>query len=1219
MYCSNPTNSEYHSKRPPRYSGSVPAHESAAFLNQPSNWLAIGCLAGKAGAHTRHSTPVDDECSLEDGLGDSGEPTSHSPFCIFQQFDSAFVHHLLLLQTSAWIRIFRYHPSTDPHAPDLLKIYVLPFDVGGRHVVRKDACLQSALTEVVQRLLTSPDLWNGHMQALALATTSFDIAATGAPGSLFYLFNTISSPNPQPDRLHNRYAKAAMQELLENKVDGLTANLYPYQRKTAAEMVQREAAPQLHRDPRLERRTAPDGQIYYYDAKRLQIFRDEKYYQTCSGGILAETMGLGKTLICIAVILSTFGHLPNVPPQYQPRAGKSPNGARSLLEMAAASAAQHSLPWRLFAGIDLDNSGFPPACIEAIERNETYTIPGEPIRFSRKTVYGEDCTLQLCSATIVVVPRNLFDQWQSELQKHTEPGFMEYVLLMGDVKKPLPPAKDLKKYVIILFSRERFEHENRDGYDENGNRKGRRPINCLCPMVPGKTEIDCSCRDGLQVYESPLKQLHFLRLIIDEGNNFDSGRSNAAIVAEHLVKVDRRWIVSGTPARDMLGVEVDLQQTEVDFAESRNAISRSDALDRRKSYDGQKSELRAVSSLGKMATHFLRIPPWARSGDDSAEWDDYVYRHEDLKRRTYTSFSRCFQNTLNAIVVKTRPEDVEKDLQLPPLVHRTIRLEPTYYDRLTVNLFNLVLTSNAVTSERTDVDYLFHPNGQKDRMRLVSNLRQSFFFWTGFSQSDIQAALKQSRGYLAKDGTNCTAEDRVALNTAMIFAEAARSSSSWVALSESHEIGLFVENFPADSAAHWAFGPSGTPLLVGATQLAQAQEHVNRNIDQAMADPLHDLSSQGLRALASCRSELVTTEEEPEKPILARNGMPASSISGEPVATRRSSTSPRKKQSLNNSKQSSNPTPTKSSVSQKEEAVPTADIDSKSIPSGKKRKRHEIASEGGQQPVELSADSPAAQARIIGTTSAKLSYLLDEIFKYYRNEKIIIFYEGDNIAYYIAQVLDIFHIEHLIYANSIQAYLRSQWIVRFDEDPNIRILLMDLRQGARGLHASVASRVYFVNPVCRPDVEAQALKRAHRIGQTRAVEVQTLVLKNTMEEAMFDRSQKMTNREHTDARTLDDDQGIQAIIQQSKPIRTDMDHGRGGAYGQVAYIKEPQPLFGRSDRPRNAKGPWKFEGRRERKAGRPQRPTKDERTGQKAKKAKKMVSMPSSDPTIVVG
>jgi hypothetical protein len=48
-----------------------------------------------------------------------------------------------------------------------------------------------------------------------------------------------------------------------------------------------------------------------------------------------------------------------------------------------------------------------------------------------------------------------------------------------------------------------------------------------------------------------------------------------------------------------------------------------------------------------------------------------------------------------------------------------------------------------------------------------------------------------------------------------------------------------------------------------------------------------------------------------------------------------------------------------------------------------------------------------AQTQLVSTASAKLSYLIDQIMKYQESEPIIIFYENDNVAYYIAGVLEI--------------------------------------------------------------------------------------------------------------------------------------------------------------------------------------------------------------------
>ncbi|ORY73380.1 hypothetical protein BCR37DRAFT_335221, partial [Protomyces lactucae-debilis] len=68
--------------------------------------------------------------------------------------------------------------------------------------------------------------------------------------------------------------------------------------------------------------------------------------------------------------------------------------------------------------------------------------------------------------------------------------------------------------------------------------------------------------------------------------------------------------------------------------------------------------------------------------------------------------------------------------------------------------------------------------------------------------------------------------------------------------------------------------------------------------------------------------------------------------------------------------------------------------------------------------------------------------------------------------------------------------------------PHVRVIVMDLRLAAHGLHLSAATRIYFVQQVWSRAIESQAIKRAHRIGQTREVFVETLVLHGTVEEAM---------------------------------------------------------------------------------------------------------------------
>lgn len=183
---------------------------------------------------------------------------------------------------------------------------------------------------------------------------------------------------------------------------------------------------------------------------------------------------------------------------------------------------------------------------------------------------------------------------------------------------------------------------------------------------------------------------------------------------------------------------------------------------------------------------------------------------------------------------------------------------------------------------------------------------------------------------------------------------------------------------------------------------------------------------------------------------------------------------------------------------------------------------------------------------------------------YYKDEKILIFYDGDNAAYYMAQCLDVLGVPHEIYSKGISNELRSKYIVNFDKDPTLRVLLMDVRLGALGLNVNQASRVYFINPVCRPSIEAQAVKRAHRIGQTKPVYVETLILSGTIEEAMFERSKAMTRNEHLEAKTLEDDQKITDIIKGARLLAVDPAEAVGER--QMAPLKRPEQVFGRPGR-----------------------------------------------------
>jgi SNF2 family DNA or RNA helicase len=62
------------------------------------------------------------------------------------------------------------------------------------------------------------------------------------------------------------------------------------------------------------------------------------------------------------------------------------------------------------------------------------------------------------------------------------------------------------------------------------------------------------------------------------------------------------------------------------------------------------------------------------------------------------------------------------------------------------------------------------------------------------------------------------------------------------------------------------------------------------------------------------------------------------------------------------------------------------------------------------------------------------------------------------------------------------------------------VLLVSLKAGGVGLNLTAAEYVFLLDPWWNPAAEAQAIDRAHRIGQTKPVFAYRLIARDTVEE-----------------------------------------------------------------------------------------------------------------------
>jgi SNF2 family DNA or RNA helicase len=91
---------------------------------------------------------------------------------------------------------------------------------------------------------------------------------------------------------------------------------------------------------------------------------------------------------------------------------------------------------------------------------------------------------------------------------------------------------------------------------------------------------------------------------------------------------------------------------------------------------------------------------------------------------------------------------------------------------------------------------------------------------------------------------------------------------------------------------------------------------------------------------------------------------------------------------------------------------------------------------------------------------------------------------------------------------------RAARVTKFQEDPEVGLFLVSLKAGGTGLNLTAADYVFLLDPWWNPAVERQAVDRAHRIGQTRAVSAYRLVARGTVEEkvlALQDRKRELAD------------------------------------------------------------------------------------------------------------
>jgi superfamily II DNA or RNA helicase len=142
-------------------------------------------------------------------------------------------------------------------------------------------------------------------------------------------------------------------------------------------------------------------------------------------------------------------------------------------------------------------------------------------------------------------------------------------------------------------------------------------------------------------------------------------------------------------------------------------------------------------------------------------------------------------------------------------------------------------------------------------------------------------------------------------------------------------------------------------------------------------------------------------------------------------------------------------------------------------------------------------------AKKVEDSSAKLDTLLPRLAEVLdEGHKALVFSQFTSLLAIVRQKLDAEGVSYEYLDGKTQD--RQACVERFQTDPECRLFLISLKAGGLGLNLTAAEYVFLLDPWWNPAVEAQAIDRAHRIGQERPVFAYRLIAKDTVEEKILE-------------------------------------------------------------------------------------------------------------------
>ena len=139
-------------------------------------------------------------------------------------------------------------------------------------------------------------------------------------------------------------------------------------------------------------------------------------------------------------------------------------------------------------------------------------------------------------------------------------------------------------------------------------------------------------------------------------------------------------------------------------------------------------------------------------------------------------------------------------------------------------------------------------------------------------------------------------------------------------------------------------------------------------------------------------------------------------------------------------------------------------------------------------------------------------------------ERTIVFSQWDSLLLKIGKIMSQNGIRNVFCRGNV--YQRDKAIREFNQNENIRVIMLSSESAASGANLTEASTVIFIDIVYgdyeyRDNTERQAWGRAYRIGQKNRVKIVRFIIKDTIEEEIYNMNKEEDMKRQSDRKIFD--------------------------------------------------------------------------------------------------